>query len=174
MRQTVLIFAALFAGTTAHAQFSNRSLGGGLSFVKLAGGTVAGVDYAIPLTLEGSMYIDAGFDAYLQVPFMLVEVSPSLNQGKHQAFGTGGHLGVRYLFLEESIRPYVGLEVASFVIVTEPDPKILWGPGASAGIDWFVADSVAIGAHVFFDYFIELNHPEHPALGGGLVVNAYF
>jgi outer membrane protein len=178
MRSTTLIFAVLCAGT-AHAQFANRSFGGGVSFVKFIGGDVAsGLNFAGALTLEGSLYIDSGFELYAQVPLSVVDVATGAdnpgNNGRGQVFGTGGHLGARYLFLEETIRPYVGLEFATFVLITVPDPKVIFGPGLSGGIQWFVADSISIGANANFNVFFELNKPVRPAFGGGLNFGAYF
>ncbi len=177
MRSTTLILAVLFAGT-AQAQFANRSFGGGVSFVKFIGGDAAtGVNFAVPLTLEGSLYIENGFDLYAQVPLMIVDVASGADRPGHgagQVFGTGAHLGARYLFLQESIRPFVGLELASFVLITAPDPKVFFGPGASAGLDWFVSDTISVGARGFFDLFFELNLPVRPTFGGGLNFAAYF
>ena len=109
MRKTfggwVAVLGLLVAGS-AHAQFANRSLGGGLGFVKLLGGSSlggsTGVDFAIPLTLEGSLYIDSGFDIYLRIPVMLTEspTGAATASGRGQVYGSGGSLGVRYLLLE--------------------------------------------------------------------------
>lgn len=175
MRFTPLIFAVLVAGN-AQAQFANRSVGGGLSFVKFTGGSAAsGLDFAVPLTLQGSIYLENGFDLYAQVPLMLVQVNAgaSTPDGHGQVFGTGAHLGARYLFSEETLRPWVGLELACFVLLTTT-PLVFAGPGASLGVDWFVSDSISVGAHGFFDLFVELNAPLRPSFGGGLSFAAYF
>ena len=115
----IAVLGMLVAGE-AQAQFANRSLGGGLGFVKLLGGGSLGVDFAAPLNLEGSLYIENGFDVFVQIPLMLVSVAQgaATPSGAGLVFGTGGHLGVRYLFSEETIRPYVGLELAGFVLLT--------------------------------------------------------
>ena len=182
MRKTLgglLAVVGMLVATEAHAQFANRSLGGGLGFVKLLGGSslggATGVDFAVPLTLEGSLYIENGFDIYAHVPIMLVSVTSgaATASGAGLVFGTGGHLGVRYLFLEETVRPYVGLEIAAFVLITKTT-VVFAGPGVVAGIDYFVADTVSIGARGFFDLFIELNVPIRPAFGGGASVAVYF
>lgn len=163
----------------AHAQFANRSLGGGVSFIKLFGGNsragVTGVDFAVPLTLEGSLYIENGFDIYAHVPVMLVSVTAGADtpDGRGLIFGSGGHLGVRFLFAEETLRPYVGIEVAGFVLLAKTTVVFI-GPGATVGLDYFVADTISIGARAFFDLFIELNVDPRPAVGGGIAAAAYF
>ena len=47
-------------------------------------------------------------------------------------------------------------------------------PGVMVGLDYFVADTVTIGARGFFDLFIELNVDPRPAVGGGIAAAAYF
>lgn len=175
----VAVLGMLVAGQ-AHAQFANRSLGGGIGFIKLFGGGsqragVTGVDFAVPLTIEGSLYIENGFDIYAHVPLMLVNVTSgaATTSGRGLIFGTGGHLGVRYLFSEETLRPYVGLEAAAFVLLAQTT-VVLGGGGVIAGVDYFVADTVSIGARGFFDLFIELNVDPRPAVGGAVSVAIYF
>jgi outer membrane protein len=176
LRLAVPALVVLLAGE-AHAQFANRSLGGGLGFVKFIGGAgKAGVDFAAPLTLEGTLYIENGFDVYARIPLMIVQVVTGADTptGKGLIFGTGGHIGIRYLFLEENIRPYVGVEVAGFVLITKPEVGVLVGPGVCAGLDFFVADTVSIGLRGNFDLFLQLNDPLHPAFGGAVNFAAYF
>ncbi len=177
----LLAVLGCMVASDAHAQFANRSLGGGVSFIKLFGGasragTATGVDFAVPLTLEGSLYIENGFDIYAHIPVMLVNVTSGADtpSGRGLIFGTGGHLGVRYLFSEETLRPYVGVEIAGFVLLTKASPVVFIGPGAMVGLDYFVSDTVTIGARGFFDLFIELNVDPRPAVGGGVAVAAYF
>ncbi len=182
MRKTFVGWIAvvgLLVGGSAQAQFANRSLGAGIGFIKLFGGstqgTATGVDYAVPLTIEGSLYIENGFDVFAHIPLMLVSVTrgASTPSGAGLIFGTGGHLGVRYLFSEETLRPYVGLELAGFVLLTS-SPVVFVGPGVVGGLDYFIADTVSIGARGFFDLFIELNVPLRPAVGATVSVAVYF
>ena len=174
----IAVLGMLVAGE-AHAQFANRSLGAGVGYVKLFGGSsvtgATGVDYALPLTLEGSLYIENGFDIFARVPLMLVSVTSgaATASGAGLVFGTGGHLGVRYLFSEENLRPYAGIELAGYVLLAQTTVVFI-GPGVVAGVDYFIADTVSIGARGFFDLFIELNVPLRPALGAGASVAVYF
>jgi outer membrane protein len=176
----VAVILMLVAGE-AHAQFANRSLGASIGFIKLFGGannSVAGstnVDFAVPLTIDGTLYIENGFDIYAHIPLMLVSVSFGANtlSGAGLVFGTGGHLGVRYLFSEEDFRPYIGIEVAGFVLLAKTNVVFI-GPGAVAGFDYFALDTVSIGVRGFFDAFIELNVPIRPAAGGAVNVAVYF
>lgn len=173
----LLVVLGCVVSFDAHAQFANRSLGGGVSFIKLfGGGKGTGVDFAVPLTLEGSLYIESGFDIYAHIPVMLVNVTTGADtpSGRGLVFGSGGHLGVRYLFSEETLRPYVGIELAGFVLLLKNAPVVFIGPGATVGLDYFVSDTITIGARGFFDLFIELNVDPRPAVGGGIAAAAYF
>ncbi len=173
----VVAALGVLVASQAQAQFANRALGGGVGIVKFVGGSgKAGVDFAAPLTLEGSLYIENGFDLYARVPLMIVQVAVGADtvSGRGLIFGTGGHLGIRYLFLEETVRPYVGIEIAGFVLITKPEVGVLVGPGVTAGLDYFVADTVSIGIRGNFDLFIQLNDPIHPSFGGALSVATYF
>ncbi len=187
MRKTLgglaAVLGMLVAGE-ADAQFANRSLGGGLGFVKIlstgCGSSTSCVqlDFAAPLTLEGSLYVENGFDVFLHVPVMIVKVSAGAAgtvTGEGFVFGTGGNLGVRYLFAEESIRPYLGIQLAGIVVLTTPEVGVLVGPGIIAGLDFFVTDTVSIGGRGFFNLFIQgLNVPVRPSFGGGIGVATYF
>jgi outer membrane protein len=90
--------------------------------------------------------------------------------------GYGGQLGVRYLFLEESIRPYVNAHLTGFGVPKEGAPALaLAGLGVGGGVDFFVGESVSLGARVTADLFLSLV-PLQPrfALGGGAYVTTYF
>jgi outer membrane protein len=164
---------ALFLAGEANAQFANRSLGAGLNFYKLFSSTE---DWALPLTLEGSLYIENGFDVFVHVPVMIVNtrVGAPTASGAGLIFGTGAHLGVRYLFMEEELRPYVGLQLSALVLVKSLGPEVFGGPGLTAGIDYFIADTVSLGGRVFYDLFIQLNQPLRQNLGLGVNVATYF
>jgi outer membrane protein len=174
----LLVLAVLLVGSEARAQFSNRSIGIGLSYMKLQADNEL-IDGAIPLTLETSLYIDNGFDIYLHVPLMLMwqRAFVTANNGPGWVLGTGGNLGIRYFFSEENFRPWLGGEIAGLYIFRDSavaGAAGMGGAGVRAGADYFVSDSVSIGAQVFFDLFITLNEPFRLSYGGGLNAAAHF
>lgn len=177
MRKTLAVLvvgSALFLGSEAQAQFANKSLGLSVGFLSIQGDR--NLQFALPLTVDGTMYVENGFDVYLHVALMLVQVSvgaPTAN-GQGLVFGFGGHLGIRYLFSEESFRPWLGLELAGAGLLVQPSAFGFGGPGVAGGIDYFVADTVSIGARAYFDLFIELNRPIRPSIGGAVSVATYF
>ena len=93
MRFSILTFVAvsgLLFALPAQAQFGNRSLGVGATVnSSIASSQLYG------LTLEGSYYIENGFDLYLHIPLMLVSTpfGADTPTGKGWVFGSGGHLG---------------------------------------------------------------------------------
>ena len=185
----VIAAVAVLAAAEGRAQsFGNKSLGLGLGFLGLNGGDREPVKWAFAATLEGELYIDSGFQAYLRIPFMLAHqdccvADSTLRNGEGLVIGTGGQLGVRYMFLEEAIRPYVGLHLSGLYFAREGETyadgsavtgNFQFGPGVCAGIDFFVAESISLGARAFFDLYIVLNAPVRFAGGGNLVVSTYF
>lgn len=174
MRLSILTFAAvssLLLAPEARAQYASRSLGIGAQATTSINNSP---QWAV--TLEGSVYIDSGFDVYLLVPLMITEspTGAATASGRGQVFGSGGSLGVRYLFLEERIRPYVGLQISGLVLFTQPLVNYFFGPGATAGADFFVSDFLSVGIRGSYDMFVELNHPLRHNLGAGLNVTTNF
>lgn len=169
-----VVAVVVLASSPARAQFANRQLGLGVGFTKFSNSGLGGLDFTVPLTLEGGLYVENGFDLYLRIPLMFVRsVSGVIN------FGLGGQLGARYLFLEETIRPWVGAHL-SFTYLFRGDvgndANAIFGPGINAGCDFFVTDTVSIGPRLFFDLYVALNTPSplRPAFGGVVAVNTYF
>jgi outer membrane protein len=171
-----VVAVAVLTGSAAHAQFANKRIGfelGGMSFKdnEIKAGLLA--------QLEGSYYIENGFEVGLRVPFYLFFTV----QSNRQLFGTGGQLYVRYLISEEALRPWVGVDLDVAVVLRPPDPAfpdqqqtVFWGPGITAGLDYFLADTVSIGIRPFFTLYIALNNnqPVRPGFGGSAAVHFYF
>lgn len=172
------MFAPALTVAVLCAQFSNHSLG-----VSGNATTSTDKDPLYSLSLEGSWYAENGFDLYLHIPIglttRLAGPSPDGTFGYRQHLVTGGHLGVRYLFLEEHLRPFVGAHLASVVIVPfSTDPIPLAGIGALAGVEYFVTDTIAIGARGHYDFLLDVTRPEGIGLrhnfGVSVSVAAFF
>jgi outer membrane protein len=161
------LLVAICGAFPAQAQFANRSLGLSLGYAQLQ--TDQPFEWAIPLSLEGSLYVESGWDVTIRMPVSLI-TERVLRQ---QVIAAGTNLGIRYLFSEEAVRPYIGVELATLFIFAS-DFKWFVGPGAQAGIDFFVSDSVSIGARAFFNLFVKLNEPPMSSMGGQGVVATYF
>lgn len=167
-----LIFAGLLTSTLAHAQYAPHSLGLGPQVSAVVGtGRVMG-----GISLEGTQYLEEGFELFIRVPVLIAEtpVGADTVSGAGRVFSTGGSLGVRYLFLDGLVRPWVALQLSGLVLLTKPEALWFLGPGTTVGIDWVLSDSWSIGARAIYDVFIDLNGPWRHQLGGTLLVSVLF
>jgi outer membrane protein len=147
---------ALLAAGRANAQFANKSLGVQAGFLSLDGVFGDEFDYGIPFGVRGSLYIENGFEASLNIGLMVVH-DKVLNTNVLALDGPA--LGIRYLFLEESVRPYAGVDLSYLQIFgnTSQPNTAYCGLGPNAGIDFFVSDSVSLGLRARFNLYISLN-----------------
>jgi outer membrane protein len=161
--------------------FANRELGLGVSAFALLPSGADLISWGLPITLEGGFYIENGFALYLKVPLMLLQQKIGFGPAGDSPgtiLATGGQFGIRYLFLEESVRPYVMLHLAGLYLFRDAafGPNFYAGPGLGAGVDFFVAESVSLGLRATADLYITINAtpPVLFSLGGGVNVTTYF
>lgn len=167
----LLVLAALLGSTAAQAQFSNRSVGLSLGYMKLSVTDNIGIDHAIPLSLEYSTYIESGFELVGHFDFMILNQQPS----DVNVIGIAPRLGFHYLFAEEDIRPYVGADISYLhVFSSETDTSNYFGIGPNLGVDFFVSESVSVGVMAQYDFYLALNGPTENAIGGSFQVKTYF
>jgi outer membrane protein len=141
---------ALFVAAPAHAQFENRSIG--LSAGYMSFNDTASLGSTAFLGFDASHYIESGFElvSLTKLAFPLDPVS-----GK-RVIGLAPSLGIRYLFMEESIRPYVGADL-SYLHVFKPQAGLGFvGVGPNAGVELFVSDSISLGARAQFNAYLSL------------------
>ena len=166
----VLLFLA-FPGL-AQAQYAPQTLGLGphVTFVPGSQAVMWGV------AIEFSRYLESGFEFFSRVPLLIAQtpVGADTIDGSGRVFATGASLGVRYLFVEGSLRPWVGLQVGGVVLITQPAPRWFLGTGATLGLDWVLTESWSVGARAIYDVFIDLNRPWRHQLGGSLIVSVLF
>ncbi|MBX5482218.1 MAG: hypothetical protein IRZ16_10345 [Myxococcaceae bacterium] len=151
---------ALFLSTEARAQFANHSVGAQLGFLDLdqVGGVI---DWGLPVGITTSNYIDAGFEWTFALSGMLLTVHP-VGGEVNQVIGVTGGPGIRYLFLEESLRPYVGAEL-NYLHIFFGNLGVDWtsnyvGIGPFAGIDYFVGDTASVGVKAQFNVYATLTN----------------
>ena len=168
--------AALFFSSEAHAQFANKRIGLELGVYRFSDNDIT---LGLPLVLEGSFYIENGFEVGLRVPLTLYLT----RFGNQQYFGLGANVFIRYLFSEETLRPWIGGEVDFSYIFRDENSdmtgnqRYFFGPGAAAGLDWFISDTVSIGPRAFFTLNLALNSKTavvRPTYGGTFNAFAYF
>lgn len=164
-----LLLSLCFAVPLARAQYQPNLL-----TVAPAVEVVLGpADVHAGLLLEYSRYLESGFDFYARVPVLLTHTPAGADtpSGSGWVVSTGLSLGVRYLFLEEQVRPWLGLHAASTLLGTTPSLSWYVGPGTSAGLDVVLSESFVVGARVTWDVFIVLNGPWRQQLQGALTLS---
>lgn len=179
---TSILFAVMLGARSslATASYAKGNLGLGISPFAVVGDN-HGIDWGLPISLEAGYHLENGFEVFLHPQFMPHRIVvdpllklPTADDGRSLIFGFGGHVGSRYLFLEESIRPYVSLHLAVLGF-SAPSLLVLLGPGTMIGSDFFVADSVSLGVRVIADMFIDFNKLVLTfGLGGGIYATVYF
>lgn len=187
MRKTLstwVLVVGLLGATeaSASASFANRNLGLGVSgFGILTGANSIGIEWGVPITLEGGFYIESGFEVFLRIPLLFAyqKFGVTKDGGPGIVIASGGQFGLKYMFLEESIRPYVTLHLAGLYFIRDAAASnglnnFFIGPGIGAGLDFFVGESVSLGARAYLDMYVTLNVPPSFSLGGGIAATTYF
>lgn len=164
-----MVASILCGAATAQAQYSNRSLGLGFGATKISADREP-IQWALPISLEGSFYIDSGFGMTGRAGVMVM-FDPASNT---QVLGLSIMLGARYLFLEEWVRPYIGLSLANLDIFRTTGTEVFFGPGPELGVDFMVSDGVSLGLRGFATFYLTLNVPVHISYGGSANVHVYF
>ena len=172
LRTALLSMVLATSPAWATASFANREVGLGVAGFAWVPPAEVRVAWGVPLTLEGGVYLEDHFALYLRIPLMLVKET-----GGALDFGLGGQFGVRYLFLEETVRPYVMLHLAGLWLFRGAGPNFFAGPGTGLGVDFFVSDSISLGFKGTADLYLTITNNEirtQFALGGGISATTYF
>jgi outer membrane protein len=172
MRHHVLgALAVLAVAGEARAQFANRSVGFQAGYLNLENVAQGALTFGIPIGLDGSLYIENGFEVVGGAGIMVVHEEPS---SSNILALDGPSVGIRYLFSQESIRPYVGLDLSYLHLFGSLEPITDFvGLAPNAGLDYFVTDSVSLGLRFRFNLYVSLNAFWYaPAVN--LAVNTYF
>ncbi|MBL8916799.1 MAG: hypothetical protein JNM17_39215 [Archangium sp.] len=150
------LLACVTASLAARAQFNNSSLSAGPLVNSVIG---QGAQYG--LALEYDRYLESGFELVARAPVVIAEtpVGADTPSGAGRVFGTGLSVGARYLFLEEQLRPWAGLQLTWTILITQPAPVWGLGAGPSLGLDWVFHESFALSLRGSYDVFVELNRP---------------
>jgi outer membrane protein len=145
------ISVALFAAAPAHAQFANRSLGLSAGYMNFNG--TASLNSTVFLGFDATLYIESGFEVVSLTKIAFPQDPITGNR----VVGLAPSLGIRYLFLEESIRPYVGADLSYLHVFKPQGDSNFVGVGPNAGLDFFVSDSISIGARAQYNADLSLS-----------------
>jgi outer membrane protein len=165
---TLGILVVLCAARPAQAQFANRGMGLSAGYMNF--NRTAGLDGGAFIGFDASLYIEGGFEV-VSLTKITFPMDPSSGQ---RVIGVAPSLGVRYLFLEESIRPYLGTDI-SYLHVFKPQVAAQYaGFGPNAGVDFFVADSISLGLRAQYNVYLSLNDPIQTSLTLSSGVAVYY
>jgi outer membrane protein len=148
---TLGFVAALLVAAPSHAQFANRSIGLSLGYMNFNG--TASLNSTVFIGFDASLYIESGFEV---VSLTKLAFPKDPIRGR-RVVGLAPSLGIRYLILEESIRPYVGADLSYLHVFKEQGESNFVGIGPNAGIEFFVTDSVSLGARAQFNAYLSLS-----------------
>jgi outer membrane protein len=149
-----LIALACLAGTLlpglAQAQFANHAVGlevGGMWVLNPEDvhGNSPKIGSGGGLGLYGSLYVESGFELQARV---LITIHERIANPNYTVVGVLPTLGFRYLFSEEYIRPFIGLDIAYLAFVTNDYDAARFALVPVLGIDFFPSENFSIGLQV--------------------------
>jgi len=162
------LFVALLGSAPAHAQFDNNSLGLSLGYMDF--NRTAGLEGGVFVGLDASLYIENGFDL---VTLTKITFPKDPATGK-RIIGVAPSIGIRYLFMEESFRPFAGTDISYLLIFRSTSTGQYVGLGPNVGFEYFVSDSVSLGLRGQYNFYIALNEKTQTSLTFGATAAAYF
>lgn len=178
---TLVIAAPHFPSPNAFATASvgaTRSLGLGAGVTRLFTDDATTPDLVGTVWLEGAWLADDFAQVFLAIPFGIghVKVGAPTSSGEGLVLLTGGQVGARYLFAGSLVQPYVGAQLTGLYVLTSSanTSRVLFGPGAQAGLELDAGQSISVRLHGAFDWFITLNAPQRLSVGATLMVATSF
>jgi outer membrane protein len=176
MRSALLglgLCSVLLAASPAWAQFANRSIGFSAGYQKL--NEESGLNWGVPAGILYTAYLDAGFEATGHFHVMFLQ-DPVLRK---TVVGVTPQIGIRYLFLQEHVRPYVALDLSYLHLFydtggNQAASTNYVGVGPNLGIDFFVSDTWSVGVRGQYNLYVMLNKPTQSSLGATLEVATYY
>lgn len=160
--------AALLGASPAQAQFSNRSLGLSLGYMDFK--RTAGLEGGFFVGFDASYYIENGFDL---VSLTKLAFPRDPGTGK-RIVSLAPSVGIRYLFMEESFRPYAGTDISYLFVFRSGATGQYVGLGPNLGFDLFITDSLSLGLRGQYNFYIALNEKTQTSLTGSVGAAAYF
>ncbi len=170
--------ACLLTAPQARAQFANHSIGFEAAGVYVANPEAQRVGSGAQLGLNAALYIESGFELYFRALVGIHHGDAAICGGKVggcEVVGVVPAMGFRYLFSEDTIRPYLGLTagyLAFFGKNADNSDAVnsRFSLSPMGGIEFFVAENFSIGLQAEYHLMLELNgSPAHAVIGLGKV-----
>ncbi|MFL5347212.1 MAG: outer membrane beta-barrel protein [Hyalangium sp.] len=159
---------ALLGASPAHAQFANRSLGLSLGYMDF--NRTGGLEGGYFVGFDASYYIESGFDL-VSLTKLTFPKDPATGK---RVVGMAPSIGIRYLLLEESFRPYAGADISYLFVFKEDQTAQYVGLGPNVGFDYFITDTVSLGVRGQYNFYIALNEKTQSSLTFSVGGAAYF
>jgi outer membrane protein len=163
-----LFILALLVAPSAHAQYANHSLGLSAGYMRFAEDSQ--LEPGLFLGLEGSYYLDAGFEL-VSLTKLALPRDPVTGE---RVVGVAPSAGLRYLFAEENVRPYLGTDLSYLMVFKRAGMQQYMGVGPNVGVDLFVGDATSLGARAQYNFYVRLNEPLQTSLTFSLGAATYF
>jgi outer membrane protein len=160
--------AVALLAAPAHAQYANHGLGLSAGYMRFAEDSQ--LEPGLFLGLEGSYYLDAGFEL-VSLSKLALPRDPVTGD---RVVGIAPSAGLRYLFAEEGLRPYVGTDLSYLLVFKPAGTQQYMGVGPNVGLDLFVGDSTSVGARAQYNFYVRLNEPLQTSLTVSLGAATYF
>jgi outer membrane protein len=177
--------------TQASAQFQNKSLGleiGYLAPLKVCSTCVA---FGVPFGLSFTYYLENHFDMVFEGDAIIASQNqPLTGSGQSNIWGFKVvPIGVRYLFMEETFRPYAGLDTSFVYFFANKNldaqglalpsfgtsnSSVFLGLGPNAGFDYFLTESVSVGVKARFCVYLALDFTATTTFDATARVATYF
>jgi hypothetical protein len=199
----LVVFMSAFGATDAQAQFFRNNgisvIGGwkglGTTFDGLTGQVLWNIEDQV--TVGAGYYTAIGYDLWFDIFSAEIGIgSERLVAGREPGpiFSFSATSGIRYQFLSEKIRPFVGAHLQYLQLITVlPNPDVpvnsltgdspFWvGLRLGGGCEFFILDEVSLMASLHIAGFTGLNSPPAggsptfilPQASGNLAANIYF
>lgn len=167
LRWRWLVVVLLVMSGAARAQFANRSIGFSTGYMQLNDNVLT---RAFPFGLMGTYYLEDGLELTARVHGLII----TLALDGTQSFAASGGLGVRYLFLQEQFRPYVGVELSYFQAFFQSGGLNYVGASPAAGFDVMFGPQLSFGPRAQVNVYWMLNKSINAAFEVTGELAAYF
>lgn len=165
----IITSLALLGARSAHAQVPEAGLGLVVGYASV-NRAVAGIAHAFPFSLQGTLYLDRRLELIAELPVQLLR----LDGRSGVVVGIAPSLGIRYLFWDELIRPYLGLQLGYLRLFDIDGASNFVGPALNLGIEVLATETVAIGVRSQFNIWAAPGTSALMSFGSYLTATRYF
>ncbi|MFN7135311.1 MAG: hypothetical protein ACK4N5_24770 [Myxococcales bacterium] len=152
-----LAACVLLGGADAFAQFKNHTIGFEAGYMVV--GRSLGASSGPVIGIDSSLYIENGFDLFFRVAAGIHEDLLA----RSNSVGFFPAMGVRYLFSEEHLQPFLGANLAFMHFFGSPNlPPALFSVSPNVGLSYYFTEDFSVGLQAEYHLILSLNQtPAH-------------